>query len=87
MYLHIGSNKMIRQKDIIGIFDMDNAGSGGDTMKLLRRLQKEGRFEFSNTELPKSFVLYEKDDGKDAICTSQLATSALVRRARKGNKK
>lgn len=82
MYLHAGNDKIIRTKSIIGIFDMDNATRGTDTRKFLRTEQKCGRLESSKEEIPKSFILYEKD-GAYKVCISQLSTLSLCTRAKK----
>lgn len=84
MYLHAGNNKIIRTKSIIGIFDMDNATLGADTRKFLKRVEKEGNLEISKTEIPKSFILYEKNNDKSsAVCISQLSTLSLANRIKK----
>ncbi len=85
MYLHAGNNKLIRSKDIIGIFDMDNTTVGADTREFLKRAEKEGRLELSKEEIPKSFILYDKNKNtKDtAICISQLSTPALCSRVQR----
>ena len=67
MYLHAGNDKIIRTKSIIGFFDME---------------QKCGRLESSKDEIPKSFILYEKD-GACKVCISQLSTLSLCTRAKK----
>ena len=82
MYLHAGNDKIIRTKSIIGIFDMDNATQSADTRAFLRRAQNEDRLETSQRDIPKSFVLYEKD-GKAELCISQLSVSSLVSRVKK----
>ena len=79
MYLHVGNNKNIRTKDIIGIFDMDNATVSMITRKFLSDSQKRGLVESANDEIPKSFVLY-KVDGKMNVCFSQLSSTALYGR-------
>lgn len=79
MYLHVGNNKNIRTKDIIGIFDMDNATVSMITRKFLSDSQKRGVVESANDEIPKSFVLYEAD-GKMNVCFSQLSSTALYGR-------
>ena len=76
MFLHVGNNKNIRLKHVIGIFDMDNATLSSITRKYLSQKQREGLVESAILEIPKSFVLYrEKDEYK--ICFSQLSSSAL----------
>jgi hypothetical protein len=79
MYLHAGNNKNIREKDIIGIFDMDNSTVSHITRKYLADAQKEGRVISAKDEIPKSFILY-KENGKYMICFSQISTSALLGR-------
>ena len=85
MYLHAGNNKIIRTKSIIGIFDMDNATMGSDTRAFLKKAQNDGVLEISKTEIPKSFILYEKKENinKTAVCISQLSTLSLASRAKK----
>ncbi len=76
MFLHVGNHKNIRLKNVIGIFDMDNATLSSITRKYLSQKQREGLVESAILEIPKSFVLYrEKDEYK--ICFSQLSSSAL----------
>ena len=77
MYLHIGSNKNIREKQIIGIFDADSATVSTITRKYLSEAEKNGAGQAANEELPKSFVLYLDRDGKQKICFSQLSSTAL----------
>ncbi len=79
MFLHVGNNKNIREKDIIGIFDMDNATVSMITRKFLSESQKQGIVESTNYEIPKSFVLY-RERGCVNICFSQLSSSALCGR-------
>ena len=80
MYFHIGNNKNIREKRIIGIFDIESSTISGVTRKYLAEAEKRGEVESSTEELPKSFVLYEEDQ-KQRICFSQLSTPALLGRS------
>ena len=79
MFLHAGNGRNIRQKDIIGIFDMDNATVSHVTRKYLSAEQKKNAVEAVADEIPKSFILY-KSDGEFKICFSPLSTSALIGR-------
>ena len=81
MFLHVGNQKNIRIRDVIGIFDMDNATVSSVTRKYLSGKQKEGLVESAILEIPKSFVLY-RDGEEFKICFSQLSSSALKRRMR-----
>ena len=79
MYLHAGNNKIIREKDIIGIFDMDNSTVSHITRKYLAQTEKEERLEAASDEIPKSFIVY-KENGKIKVCISQISTTSLVGR-------
>lgn len=80
MYLHIGNNKNIRTREIIGIFDADTATVSAVTKKYISSASKTGQVLFASEELPKSFVLYKDKTNKYQICFSQLSTSALAGR-------
>ena len=80
MFLHVGNNKNIRIKDIIGIFDMDNATlSSSITKKYLSAAQKRGEVESAGDDIPKSFILYKSKDGYK-VCFSILSAASLLGR-------
>ena len=87
MYLHIGNGKNIRNKNIIGIFDTDNATVSDITRRFLKNYEKDGRVISAGNEIPKSFVLYfeEKLNGTvdPKICFSQLSSTSLSGRNEK----
>ena len=81
MYLHIGNQINIREKDIVGIFDADRTTTSWITRKYLSEAQKKELVSSANDEIPKSFVLYrDRRDGRYKIYFSQLSTSALLGR-------
>ena len=81
MYLHIGNQINIRERDIIGIFDADRTTTSWITRKYLSEAQKKALVSAANDEIPKSFVLYrDRRDGLLKIYFSQLSTSALCGR-------
>ena len=82
MYLNIGKNKSLRERSVIGIFDMDNATVSQITRSYLTSAQKEGRLESCGLELPKSFILcFEGDDPKNTrVCFSKLSAASLLGR-------
>ena len=79
MYLHAGNNKIIREKDIIGIFDMDNSTVSAVTRRYLTEAERAGLVVSAKDEIPKSFILY-KENGKYMICFSQISSTALLGR-------
>lgn len=84
MYLHVGNNKNIRMRDIIGIFDADTATVEALTRKYLSSAQKNGLLLSAKDEIPKSFILY-KENGKYMVCFSQLSTQSLCGRMQISN--
>ena len=56
MYLNIGGDMAVREKSIIGIFDLDNTTTSKRTREFLDRAEKEGQVVPCD-DLPKSFVL------------------------------
>lgn len=76
MYLHVGNNKNIRIKDIIGIFDTDNATVSNITRKYLSEAEKNKLVETVDLEIPKSFIVYRQDGGI-RVCLSPLSSGSL----------
>ena len=56
MYLSIGHDLAVRERAIIGIFDLDNASTSARTREFLNAAEKEGQVVPCD-DLPKSFVV------------------------------
>ena len=76
MFLHVGNHKNIRIRDVIGIFDMDQATLSSVTRKFLTEKQKQLLCEIAAVEIPKSFILFE-ENGLYKICFSPLSSASL----------
>ena len=81
LYIHAGNDRLIRTKNIIGIFDMDTATQSAVTKKFLNESQKEGRIILTTYELPRSFILTEDD----MVTLSQLSVNAISGRIKNGD--
>lgn len=80
MYLNIGSDAVIREKDILGIFDLDNTTVMKSTREYINTASKKGEcITVSFEELPKSFIVTTKKEGKK-IYISPLNTSTIFKR-------
>ena len=77
MYLHLGQETVVRTRDIVGIFDMDNATLSSVTRKFLSEKQKQLLVEIAAVELPKSFILFE-ENGLYKICFSPILRCAFL---------
>ena len=78
MYLSIGNDMAVRDKSIIGIFDLDNTSTSKKTREFLEKNEKEGQVVPCD-DLPKSFVL-TTEYGMDRIYLSSLSTVTLEKR-------
>lgn len=79
MYLHLGNEKMIREKDIVGIFDLDTTTVSKATRKYLSQSEKEGAVVNVTSELPKSFIVCSENK-KKTVYLSQLNSLTLGKR-------
>ena len=79
MYLHLGEETVVRMKDVIGIFDIENTSVSKHTKDFLARSEKGGRVVTVSYEMPKSFVVTE--DGKEKVYISQISAATLKKRA------
>ena len=77
MYLHIGNGKVLRKKDVIGIFDMDKTTMSKITKNFLSGKDKAGMVESVCSDIPRSFVI--TSDGK--VYISQISSQSIGSRA------
>ena len=79
----MGQHIIVNEREIVGVFDLDNSTISRHTRDFLSRAQKEGRVVNVSMELPKSFVVCEKN-GRETVYISQISTATLLRRASGG---
>ena len=77
MYLYLGGDTVVRTRDIIGVFDLDNTSTSHLTRKYLSSAQKSGRIIEATEDLPKSFVVCKKDTGGFSVYLSQISPATL----------
>ena len=61
MYLQLGQDTVIKTDNIIGIFDLDNTTVQKGTRDYLNFAEKNGETKYVSFDLPKSFVVSEKN--------------------------
>ncbi len=83
MYLHLGNDYMVNERDIIGIFDIENSSVSQITKQYLSHTSKNARVISCSYEMPKSFVVCLDKDLTETVYISQLACSTLLKRHRK----
>ncbi|MBR2954127.1 MAG: DUF370 domain-containing protein [Clostridia bacterium] len=80
MYLNIGTEVLIKNKDILGIFDLDNTTVKQATREYINIAEKNGEcITVSFEELPKSFIVTTENE-KKKIYISPLNTSTIFKR-------
>ena len=80
MYLNIGNDMAVREKSIIGIFDLDNTSTSKRTRLFLVKAEKEGQVVPCD-DLPKSFIVTQ-EYGMDRLYLSALSSATLEKRVK-----
>ena len=78
MYLSIGNDMAVREKTIIGIFDLDNTTVTKRGREFLDRAVKEGQV-VPWDDIPKSYIL-TMEYGMTKIYQTSLSTQTLEKR-------
>ena len=78
MYLSIGNDMAVREKSVIGIFDLDNTSTSKRTREFLEHAEKNGNV-IPCDDLPKSFVL-TAEYGLAKVHLTALSSSTLEKR-------
>ena len=79
MYVSIGADFAVRERSIIGIFDLENTSWSKHTRNFLREAEQQGEVIPISEDLPKSFLLTE-EFGLHRVYLTQFSPSALERR-------
>ena len=79
MYIPIGSDMSVRDRSIIGIFDLDNTTCSKHTRNFLAQAEKNGDVVTVAEDIPKSFIV-TAEYGMDRVYLCQFAPRALEKR-------
>ena len=79
-YFHIGNGVTVKKSDVIGVFDLDTSTVSAITKKYINQKEKEGRLSYSDSDLPRSFILTE-EAGEYKIKLSRISTQGIKTRA------
>ncbi len=83
MYMQIGSKAVVDTEKVIGIFDLDITSQSHLTRNFLQAAEKKGIVENAAEDIPKSFLLYGRDE-EEKVLLCQPATATLFRRWENG---
>ena len=84
MFLSIGNDMAVRDRSIIGIFDLDKCSTSKRTRDYLSAAEREGVVLDISGDLPKSFVICDHPYHRQIVYLSQLNPSTLKNRAESG---
>ena len=79
MYLHIGNGVSVKEKDIIGIFDLDTSTVSKVTKKFVNKMSRNGDLEYTDSDLPRSFV-FCSEGKKFKVKLSRISSVGLRQR-------
>lgn len=82
MYLSIGNDMAVRERSVIGIFDLDNTTTSKRTREFLEQCEKEGQVVPCD-DLPKAFLLTDEYQLPKVYLTA-LNSQTLAARFEKG---
>ena len=82
MYLHLGEETVVKGKNIIGIFDIENTSVSKHTKEFLAKSEKNGSVFNVSYEMPKSFIVCSENGGNsDTVYISQISAATLKKRS------
>ena len=84
MYLNIGSDMAVRDRSLIGIFDLDTVSFSRHTRAFLVRCEKEGAVISAAEDLPRSAVLIS-EYGMEKLYLTGPTSRALAGRLESGS--
>ena len=82
MYLHLGQNTVIREDQMIGIFDLERSTVSKITREYLTAKQKRGEIVNVSMEIPKSFVVCSDRRKATRVYVTQISTATLLKRTK-----
>ena len=80
MFLHIGNDVYLPEKDIVAIMNLDTASVSKNTQLYLNKKEHKGKVETICEDIPKTFVVTVKNK-KDKVYLTNISSATLIKRA------
>jgi len=80
MYLPIGGDMAVRDRSIVGVFDLDNCSYEKRSREFLTRAEQNGEVVAVSDELPKSFIV-TAEYGLNRIYLVQFNSATIEKRS------
>ena len=68
MYIHLGNETVVKDNEIIGIFDMETTTVSKNTRLFLEKAEKQKKVINVSYELPKSFIVTNDKNKSHQAC-------------------
>ena len=78
MYLHIGAGRLLRDREILGCFDMDGRADSPVNRAFLKEAEKKGATSSAGDDLPRTFILTDR-----GVVFTHISTAAVVGRVKR----
>lgn len=78
--MHLGKEVIVDDREVIGIFDIENTSISKFTKEFLGAAEKNKSVVNVSYEMPKTFVVCSKN-GKETVYISQISAATLKKRA------
>lgn len=81
MILNLGNGVLVREEDVIGIFDLEITSQSHRTRQYLREAEQRGHVRYVDiNEIPKSFVVCAPPGQGQTVILSPLSPQTLQKR-------
>ena len=80
MYINLGNDVTVKDNEIIGIFDLDNATVSKRSRQYLSNSEKKGEVKSLTYDLPKTFIVCSKEKKENRVYLSQFSPNTLIKR-------
>ena len=80
MYIHLGNETVVKDNEIIGIFDMETTTVSKNTRLFLEKAEKQKKVINVSYEIHKSFNV-TNDKNKSSVYISQISSQTLQKRS------
>lgn len=76
MYINFGHGILVRQEEIIGVFDLDKSTVSKHTREFLNKAEKDGRIVAAFDDIPNSVIVTD-----DKVYLTHASTQTLKKRS------
>ncbi len=86
MYLNLGSGVLVREQDVVGIFDLEITSQSYRTRQYLKEAEKRGHVSYVDIEeIPKSFIVCAQAGEGQTVIISPLSPQTIQKRIENGS--